>query len=115
MSENRRKKIADAMVVIEDGVPTHIQQLRRMLELEERRKAMQALGVAPQRPAPQGFIPDDMRGTPTTPLPPFVGEPRPATPIGPQIGEPNKPVPLPNVRPLDKKMTSRARLYELMR
>jgi len=113
--DTRRKKLADAMTVVESGVPTHIEQLQKMLEIEQRRRAMEALKAAPQKAAAQQLMPDDMGGSPTTPLPPFVGEPPPATPIGPQIGEPNKPVLLPNVRPLDKKMTSRARLYELMR
>jgi len=107
--DDRRKKIADAMAAVEEGVPTHIQQLQKMLEMAERRKMMEAMGVSPQ-----SIIPDDMRSVPTTPMPAFEGEPRGATPIGPQMGDPAKPVPLPNVRPLDKKTMSRAKLYELM-
>ena len=113
--DTRRKKLADAMAVVESGVPTHIEQLQKMLEMEQRRRAMEALGVAPQGAVPQGLMPDDMGGSPTTPLPPFEGEPRGAAPIGPQVGEPAKPVPLPNVRPMDRKIKSRATLYQLMR
>ena len=107
--DDRRKKLADAMAAVEEGVPTHIQQLQKMLEMAERRKMMEAMGVNPQ-----SIIPDDMRSVPTTPMPVFEGEPRGAMPIGPQMGDPAKPVPLPNVRPLDKKTMSRAKLYELM-
>lgn len=104
MSDQRRKKIVDAIEAVESGVPTHIEQLRRMLELEQLRKAQQALGVEPQ-----SIIPEGMRGSPTAPMPVFEGEARGKTPIGPQIGKPAKPV------PLDRKIQSRARLYELMR
>ena len=104
MSEERRKKIADAMQAREDGAPSHIEQLRRMLELEQLRKAQQVLGAQPR-----GIMPPGMGGSPTTPMPVFEGEPRGAVPIGPQVGEPAKPV------PLSRKMQSRARLYELMR
>ena len=31
--DDRRKKIADAMAAVEEGVPTHIQQLQKMLEI----------------------------------------------------------------------------------
>ena len=108
--DDRRKKIADAMAAVEEGVPTHIQQLQKMLEMEERRKMMEAMGVSPR-----SIMPDDMRTAPATPIPAFEGEPRGAPPIGPQVGEAAKPVPLPNVRPLNKKTMSRAKLYELMR
>jgi hypothetical protein len=108
--DTRRKKIADAMAAVESGVPTHIEQLRKMLELEERRKMMEALGVAPQ-----SIISEDMRSSPTQPIGSFEGEARGKMPIGPQVGKPAKPVPLPNVRPLNKKIVERARLYELMK
>lgn len=113
--DNRRKKLADAMAAVEEGAPSHIEQLQKMLEMEQRRRAMEALGLVPQSAVSQGLMPDDMGGSPTTPLPPFEGEQRGATPIGPQVGEAAKPVPLPNVRPMDRKTKSRATLYQLMR
>jgi hypothetical protein len=108
--DTRREKIADAMAAVEEGVPTHIQQLQKMLEMEQRRKIMEAMGVSPK-----SIIPDDMKTEPATPMPVFEGEARGKMPIGPQVGEAGKPVPLPNVRPLDKKTAAKARLYELMK
>ena len=69
----------------------YIRQLQKMLEMQERQRMIEAIGMARR-----GMIPPEMGGSAVQPIPAQIGEPAaPAT--LPMYGEPSMPTNLPYI------------------